>query len=92
MKYFLKSRCSNRVPTSEQIRKAQEDFIIKCQPYVDRIHHICGYAKPIVMYDFETKEAKISFKLDESLDKERQRLENEIDNLRKEIESNILSY
>lgn len=82
----------NIQPTPEQLKRAKEDFLFRSKHLTHQLNSIYERISPKIIYDFETNKIDISYQLTEFEEKMQKDIIQRIEDLKREIESNILSY
>lgn len=79
----------NRTATSEQLRKAKEDFLKRTEPFMNELAKLAKLKKPILQYDLTTNFYSFEFEKDT---KAEENLKKIIRDIRDDISANLDMY
>ena len=79
----------NRTATSEQLRKAKEDFLKITEPFMDELAKLAKLKKPILQYDLTTNFYSFEFEKDTKAEENIKKI---ISDIRDDISANLDMY
>jgi len=80
----------NLKPTTEQLKKANEDFTKKTKMLFDELTRLYSFQKPIVVYDLTTNKFSIEYEKESSV--YMLQIKDQITYIRNECSKNLLNY